>query len=106
MVPYIPNSLPVSKIAWGEHTRLIGQANRELASYDGLIQGLINPLVLLAPLTTQEAVLSSKIEGTQATLEEVLEFEAKSYVDDQRKQDDIQEVLNYRTAMELAIEKL
>jgi hypothetical protein len=33
-------------------------------------------MVLLSPLTTQEAVLSSKIEGTQATMGEVLEFEA------------------------------
>jgi hypothetical protein len=32
--------------------------------------------LLLSPLTTQEAVLSSKIEGTQATLGEVLKFEA------------------------------
>jgi Fic family protein len=32
---------------------------------------------LFSPLTTQEAVLSSKIEGTQATLEDVLSFEAK-----------------------------
>jgi hypothetical protein len=31
---------------------------------------------MLSPLTTQEAVLSSRIEGTRATLEEVLEFEA------------------------------
>ncbi|MBO9497183.1 hypothetical protein J7438_24295 [Thalassotalea sp. G20_0] len=51
---------------------LVGEANAELARYDGLLQGIPNPAVMLSPLTTQEAVLSSKIEGTQATVDEVL----------------------------------
>ncbi len=93
-----PRHYPLSNISWGMLTRLIARANRELASYDGLLHSLINPLILLSPLDTQEAVLSSKIEGTQATLEEVLEFEAKPCVENQRKQADIQEVLNYRNS--------
>lgn len=60
-----------------------------------------NAAVLLSPLTTREAVLSSRIEGTQATIGDVLEFEAGK---DQEKlspdkRDDIHEVLNYRRAM-------
>lgn len=106
MIPYAPASLPLSNISWGKLTGLIARANRELASYDGLLHGLVNPLILLSPLATQEAVLSSKIEGTQTTLEEVLEFEAKPCLEDLRKQADIQEVLNYRTAMEAAISEL
>ena len=43
---------------------------------NGVLYGLRNPAVLLSPLTTQEAVLSSRIEGTQATLGDVLKFEA------------------------------
>jgi hypothetical protein len=35
--------------------------------------GMVNSAVMLSPLTSQEAVLSSKIEGTQATVEEVFE---------------------------------
>ena len=57
---------------------LIGQANAALARYDGMLQSIVNPAVLLSPLTIQEAVLSSRIEGTQASIEEVLEFEAYS----------------------------
>ena len=38
--------------------------------------GMVNSAVMLSPLTSQEAVLSSKIEGTQATVEEVFEHEA------------------------------
>jgi len=41
-----------------------------------MLQSLVNPAIFLSPLTTQEAVLSSKIEGTVATLDEVLEHEA------------------------------
>ena len=43
---------------------------------DGLLMGMVNSAVMLSPLTSQEAVLSSKIEGTQATVEEVFEHEA------------------------------
>lgn len=106
MKSFTPPTLPMSPFPWGNFVSLIGKANRELASYDGLLHGLINPMVLLAPLATQEAVLSSKIEGTQATLEDVLEFEAKQKGENIRKEADIQEVLNYRAAMNLAVEEL
>src|SRR5690554_3520177 len=56
---------------------------------------------MLSPLTQQEAVLSSKIEGTQATVEEVLEREAGQKFDDQ-KNEDINEILNYRKALRLS----
>jgi hypothetical protein len=45
----------------------ISTANREIARFDGILHWLPNPDILLAPLTTREAVLSSRIEGTQAT---------------------------------------
>jgi Fic family protein len=61
--------------------------------------------VLLSPLTTNEAVLSSKIEGTQATLEEVLEFEANPKKKT-AKYEDIQEIINYRKALVYATERL
>lgn len=98
MNPYIPKELPIKNIEWEQLIDLIGKANRYVARYDGLLQSVINPDVLLAPLRTQEAVLSSKIEGTQATLEEVLEFEADELAEDHLK-GDIFEVLNYRVAL-------
>lgn len=76
MQPYIPHSLPLTSLDWSALIDLMGIANREIARYNGLLQSIPNLKVLLAPLRTQEAVLSSKIEGTQATLEEVLEFDA------------------------------
>lgn len=80
---------------------LIGPANAAVAKYEGVLSGIPNPGVLLSPLTSQEAVLSSRIEGTQATLGEVLEFEASDGDADEgsAKYADIFEVLNYRRAL-------
>lgn len=78
MNPYGPDHLTLGSIDWPAHVTLIGQANAALARYDGMLQSIVNPAVLLSPLTIQEAVLSSRIEGTQASMEEVLEFEADS----------------------------
>jgi Fic family protein len=66
---------------------------------------MVNPAVMLSPLTNQEAVLSSKIEGTQATVEEVLEHEAGQEHDEDKSQD-INEILNYRRALILAKESV
>lgn len=104
MKPFLPSVLPCPHIDWGELVPLMGKANRALARYDGLLQNLVNPDVLLSPLRTQEAVLSSKIEGTQANLQEVLEFEAEPSEEITRKNTDILEILNYRRAMQRAIE--
>ncbi len=73
---YTPKNLPIENLKWESFVHLIGKANAEIARFDGLLQTIPNPSVLLSPLTTNEAVLSSRIEGTQATLKEVLEFEA------------------------------
>lgn len=105
MSPHVPDKLPLDRLDWTKFIRLIGQANAELARYDGILQAIVNPQVLLSPLTMQEAVLSSKIEGTQTSLEEVLEYEASEEAKPER-QGDIREVLNYRQAMREAVEYL
>ena len=103
MEPYRPEDLPLKNIDYGRLITLVGEANAELAEYNGLLRGIINPTIMLSPLTSQEAVLSSKIEGTQATVEEVMEHEAGE-IYDERKNLDIQEILNYRKALILAEE--
>ncbi len=85
---------------------LIGPTVAALARYDGILAAVPNPDVLLAPLTTQEAVLSSRIEGTQATIGEVYQFEAGQPVPTQERRDDIDEILNYREAMRTAEDML
>ncbi len=105
MPPYVPDALPLTRLDHGRLIRHIGPANAALARYDGLLQSVINPSVMLSPLTTQEAVLSSRIEGTQATVDEVLEYEAGIEFDPEKVKD-IQEVVNYRTALMLAKQAL
>jgi Fic family protein len=105
MQPYVPDALPLAQLDYGRLVRKIGPANAALARYDGLLQGIVNASVLLSPLTNSEAVLSSKIEGTQATVDEVLEYEAgMEFAGD--KIADIQEVVNYRKTLMLAKEEL
>lgn len=106
MKPFVPEKLPLKTIAWEPLIPLIGKANRALAKYDGILSALSNPDVLLSPLTTQEAVLSSKIEGTQATLSEVLRFEAGEAPKEESRRLDIEEIMNYRRAMRLAESEL
>ncbi|GMU36489.1 MAG: hypothetical protein AMXMBFR22_06800 [Phycisphaerae bacterium] len=103
---YHEGKFPPAKLDWERLIPLIGPANAAVARYEGVLHGIPNAQVLLSPLTSQEAVLSSKIEGTQATLGEVLEFEAAAESATGEKRDDIQEVLNYRQAMRHAVEAM
>jgi len=107
-VQYHYNKFPPDNIEWQRLIPLLGPANAALARYDGTLAAIQNPSILLTPLTTQEAVLSSKIEGTQATMGEVLEYEAESDSQDlsQERKADINEVLNYRQAMWHALDLL
>lgn len=102
---YTPQNLPIKNLKWESFFHLVGSANAGVARFDGLLQTIPNPSVLLSPLMTHEAVLSSRIEGTQATLKEVLEFEA-SPQRETKKYEDIQEVINYRKALSAAIDEV
>lgn len=79
----------------------IGRAHAALARYDGLLAAVPNARLLFAPLTVQEAVLSSKIEGTQVTVGEVLEADAEGDPPGLTmvKRADIEEVRSYRSAL-------
>jgi Fic family protein len=104
-VPYHEGQFP-PELDWGALVPLIGPASAAIARYDGVLSAIPNPALLLSPLTTKEAVLSSRIEGTQATMGEVLEFEAGQTPATPERRDDIHEVLNYRRAMTAATQAL
>lgn len=99
MKPCKPQELPIKDIEWEPLIPLIGRANRSLALYDGILQGESNPEILLSALATREAVLSSRIEGTQATLSEVLKSEAGEEPERETRRQDIVEIVNYRRAL-------
>lgn len=103
-VHYHLGSFPPAQLDWPQLIPLLGSTAAAVARYDGTLAAIPNAAVLLSPLTTQEAVLSSRIEGTQATMGEVLEFEAEGDVagiSDARRAD-ILEVLNYRAALRMS----
>lgn len=103
---YHEGQFPPQQLDWQRLVPLIGPASAAVARYEGVLHGIPNAQVLLSPLTSQEAVLSSKIEGTQATLGEVLEFEAGADTATGEKKDEIQEVLNYRRALRHAVTEM
>ena len=107
-VYYHLGKFPPAELDWKRLIPLIGKANAGLARYDGLLSAIPNASVLLSPLTTQEAVLSSKIEGTHVTMGEVLELEAGGEPEDvtQPKRDDAEEILNYRIALRSCVDAL
>jgi Fic family protein len=102
MKPFEPEALPPKDLDLLAILPLVGKANRAIATLEGLFYGIPNPNVLLSPITTQEAVLSSKIEGTQADFEDVLKFEAGESPDEPSRREDIHEIMNYRQALRLS----
>lgn len=105
--PFTPPKLPPKL----DYVPLIGRLTKvhaALARLDATLERLPNPKILERSFTTQEAVQSSKIEGTQATLEEVLGYEAEDGVAKltEDKWGDIQEVINYRRALEYGIKHI
>ena len=68
---FIPDKLPISGLDWQALAPLIGRANAKLSKYNGILHNMVKPKILLSTLTKQEAVLSSKIEGTRASLSEI-----------------------------------
>jgi Fic family protein len=87
-----------------ELTRLLSQADRSLGRLDGVGSILPNPDLFVAMYVRQEAVLSSQIEGTQSTLEDVLQFEVDAKGLDLPK--DVEEVVNYVGAMNYGLKRL
>lgn len=95
--PFVPFELPLKdKVNPLGFINELVKANTKIGIYNTLLnQSKINKRLLIAPIALQEAVLSTKIEGTQVTVDDVLE----SKVDDKAANEDIQEVFNYANAL-------
>lgn len=104
-VPFIPDNFPLeeNRINPLVFLRELIEANKRIAQYQVLLQNTKLPShLLLNPVMFNEAVQSTKIEGTQVTLDEVLEVEAQS----KKSNKDIQEVLNYYHALREGMDRL
>lgn len=105
--PHIPKKLPVDlsdTLFDCETIKLISKANNAMGAYKGFLINTINPMLLISPLVSQEAVLSSKLEGTHATIEDFINYDAGNEVSVSK--DEMQEVMNYRSALFYALEKM
>jgi Fic family protein len=88
----------------GELTRLLSQADRALGRLDGSVLTLPNPDLFVFMYVRKEAVLSSQIEGTQSSLQDLLAAEAQMF--DQNLPRDVDEVINYVNAMNHGLARL
>ncbi|HUB24644.1 MAG TPA: Fic family protein [Tepidisphaeraceae bacterium] len=101
---FVPAPLP-PKLEWTPRlVRLLSDADRLIGKLAGEGGRLPNPHILMRPFVRREAVLSSRIEGTQATLGELLAAEAGIAVE--RSPDDLREVANYVVALEHGMARL
>ena len=103
---FIPNPLPPDPpLVYDEELQaLLSQADRAVARLDGIATVLPNPDLFMGMYVKKEALLSSQIEGTQASLEGVLEFEAD--LTPLRDMEGVLEVVNYIKAMNHGIQRL
>jgi Fic family protein len=104
---FIPAPLPPSpplRLA-GELQALLSQADRELGRLDGSVLTLPNPDLFVFMYVRKEAVLSSQIEGTQSSLQDLLAAEAQVFGGENRPRD-VDEVVNYVRAMNTGLARL
>ena len=103
---FIPSPLPpdppirMDQEMWTHLSR----ADRALARLDGATQSLPNPDLFVFMYVRREAVLSSQIEGTQASLDDLLEYDAKPTRSTRLRE--IEEVANYVSAMNHGLRRL
>lgn len=101
---FVPDPLP-PEIVWTDRLiRSLSDADCLVGQLSGEGKQLPNQHLLIRPFIKREAVLSSRIEGTQATLGELLANEAGAIVN--RSPDDLREVGNYVTALDYGIKRL
>ena len=101
---FIPKQLPPNpplQITEAILTQL-SEADRKIGRLDGLTTVLPNPNLFVSMYVTKEALLSSQIEGTQATLLDVIQVDELSGM----KKREASEVVNYVAALNYGIERL
>ena len=102
---FLPNPLP-PELTWsGSLVSLLAEAERELARLGLAGRGFPHPHILTRPFVRNEAVLSSRIEGTRATLEDLYSYEAvqMSFLE---PTSDAREVFNYVRALDYGLARV
>lgn len=106
-ITFIPNRLPPATALDNEFVMLLVQAERKVAELKGWGARLENPEILSLASIRREAVSSSRIEGTRASLADLNRHEAVGSTDKKNMHDlRLQEVLNYVSALEHALDRI
>ena len=105
-VNYHDGKFPPNNLDWEKLAKPIEKATNALARYDSFLSIIPDSSILLSPMLVQEAVTSSRIEGTQASVSDVLVYEAGGGDFTPSKTDDVLEVANYRYALSHAEEMM
>ena len=101
---FVPNLLPPDLSLTWELAGELSAADRGVSELAGIGRTLPNPYLLIRPFMHREAVLSSRIEGTQASLSDLYFFEAASALPS--PQSDVLEVRNYVVALEHGLQRM
>lgn len=101
---FAPDPLPRAVDLPADLVMQLDQASRAVATLSGVGETIPNPHLLVRPFIRREAVLSSRIEGTQASLSDLLRYEAAATR--RRPTGDVVEVANYVLALEHGLEAL
>lgn len=103
LLAFVPDPLP-PKLGWTNELALhVSRADLALGQLSGVGRQLDNPHLLIYPFIRREAVLSSRIEGTQASLSDLFRFEAQPKAEP--AVGDVREVANYVKALEYGLER-
>ena len=97
---------PTKRLDWQRLAPSLSSASQTLGRYENALADVPNSSVLFSIMTRKEAEYSSRIEGTQATMEDVLRIEAGQEPESLHLREDIREVINYRDALQQARELL
>ena len=107
-VYYHEGKFPPAEVDYGNITPLLLQATAAIARYDQELKSLHNPELFLTPLQSQEAVVSSRMEGTISTMDEILEYDATEEEGEPAKnvRSDVIDTILYRRTLNFAMKEI
>jgi Fic family protein len=107
---FVPTPLPPTLVPDWELAHGLSEADRALSELAGVGRTMPNPHLLIGPFMRREAVLSSRIEGTQADIVDLYAYEVGQLplpgMELPPSEADVREVLNYVRALEYGLERL
>lgn len=100
MKPCVPQKLPIDNVNLTRLLDKIEDASSNIYRYDGMLSNILDPNILLSSLIRKEGDMSSRIEGTQSTMSDVLKFESGQKFDEKQEKEIIG-IRNYKYALKL-----